>query len=161
VKFPPASKNLVSLLNQAIAGEMQAIIQYMWQHVLWSGVSGYAVKDAFQEIAVEEMKHAEAIAERLQYMGGIPPVQPSPVTLGSNLSEMIAADIEIEVATITLYRQIVQAAAAENDTATRLLFEQILSDEEDHHNTFTTLSEGQAVGNLMAAMSNLPRRRSR
>lgn len=161
MKFPPASKNLTSLLTQAIAGEMQAIIQYMWQHVLWSGVAGYAAKDAFRGIAMEEMKHAEAIAERLQYLGGIPPVQPNPITLGNNLSEMIAADIEAEVTTIILYRQIVDAAIAEDDTTTRSLFEEILSDEEDHHNTFTTLAEGgsSAVNNLMAAMQKLPRGR--
>jgi bacterioferritin len=148
-------------LTQAIAGEMQAIIQYMWQHVLWSGVPGYAARDAFRETAMEEMRHAEAIAERLQYLGGIPPIQPNPITLGANLAEMIAADIDAEVTTIILYRQIIEAALGEEDTATRLLFEQILIDEEDHHNTFATLAEGQAVGNLMAAMAGLPRKRSR
>jgi len=149
----------MALLNQAIAGEMQAIIQYMWQHVLWSGVPGYAVKDAFQDIAIAEMKHAEAIAERLQYLGGIPPAQPDPITLGNDLAEMITADIDAETTTITLYRQIILAAASEGDTATRLLFEQILIDEEDHHNTFTTLVEGKSpVDSLRAAMQKLPRR---
>ena len=58
-----ASKELMSLLNQSIARELQVAIQYMWQHVQWSGVKGFAVKDELKSIAIAEMKHAEAIAE--------------------------------------------------------------------------------------------------
>ena len=67
-----ASKKLLDMLNGAIAREMQVVVQYMWQHVQWIGVKGFATKDAFEEIAIAEMKHAEAIAERLFYLGGIP-----------------------------------------------------------------------------------------
>jgi len=67
-----ASKMLLGLLNQSIAMEMQVSIQYMWQHVQWSGATHFAVKDELKKIAIEEMKHAEEIAERLFYLGGIP-----------------------------------------------------------------------------------------
>lgn len=63
------SAEMLDLLNQAIAREIQVSVQYMWQHVLWKGVQGYAVKDAFKMTAIEEMKHAEVIAERLNYLG--------------------------------------------------------------------------------------------
>lgn len=65
-----ASKDLLDLLNKAIARELQVSIQYMWQHVQWRGVKGFAVKDELKNIAISEMKHAEAIAERLSYLGG-------------------------------------------------------------------------------------------
>jgi nitrite reductase/ring-hydroxylating ferredoxin subunit len=61
------SKKLLGQLNDAIAREIQVAIQYMWQHVQWGGVKGFAVKSELQSIAVAEMKHAEAIAERLYY----------------------------------------------------------------------------------------------
>ena len=60
-----ASDALLKLLNDAIAREIQVAIQYMWQHVQWGGVKGFAVHSELQSIAVAEMKHAEAIAERL------------------------------------------------------------------------------------------------
>jgi len=44
----------------------------MWQHVLWSGVKGIAVKDELKNISIAEMKHAEAIAERLNYSAAFP-----------------------------------------------------------------------------------------
>lgn len=158
---PPASKQLIDLLNQALEGEIQGIIQYMWQHVLWSGIPGFAVKDELRSIAMQEMKHAEMIAERFQYMGGIPPIVPNPVTLGSDLPEMIALDVKLEEKTIILYRQIIKVAADEGDTTTKILFEKILSDEEDHHNTFTTLTAGgkpSAINSLMTNLKNLPKR---
>ena len=60
-----ASEKLKDMLNMAIARELQVSIQYMWQHVQWLGVDHYSVSDKFREIAIEEMKHAEKIAERL------------------------------------------------------------------------------------------------
>jgi len=43
--MPQVSKELMDMLNQAIARELQVIVQYMWQHVLWKGVKGFVVKD--------------------------------------------------------------------------------------------------------------------
>ncbi|MCJ7423277.1 ferritin [Candidatus Bathyarchaeota archaeon] len=136
-----ASKKLLDLLNAGIAREMQVAVQYMWQHVQWIGVKGFATKDAFQEIAVAEMKHAEAIAERLFYLGAIPTTKPDPINVGKTLKEMIAQDVKDEEKAITLYKQIIELARKENDETTAFLFMGILKDEEDHHDTFTTLLE--------------------
>ena len=136
-----ASKKLLDLLNAGIGREMQVAVQYMWQHVQWIGVKGFATKDAFQEIAVAEMKHAEAIAERLFYLGAIPTTKPDPINVGKTLKEMITQDVKDEEKAITLYKQIIELARKENDETTAFLFMGILKDEEDHHDTFTTLLE--------------------
>src|SRR3990172_9411519 len=115
------SAELLNLLNQAIAREIQVSVQYMWQHVLWKGVKGYAVKDAFKSTAIQEMKHAEAVAERLNYFGGIPTTKPTPIFLGTTLRQMLETD--------------------KKDETTEFLFKKILSDEEDHHDLFTSLLE--------------------
>ena len=136
-----ASKELLGLLNKAIAREIQVSIQYMWQHVQWSGVKGFAVKDELKSIAVAEMKHAEAIAERLYYLGDIPTTKPEPIFVGKTLKEMIKRDVKDEEGAIKLYNQIIELARKEGDEVTNRLFRQILADEEDHHDTFTTLLE--------------------
>jgi len=136
-----ASKGLMDLLNQAIAREMQVSIQYMWQHVLWRGVKGFAVKDELKQIAIAEMKHAEAIAERLNYLGGIPTTKPDPIFVGETLKKMITQDKKDEENAITLYKKIIAVAQKEGDEVTELLFQKILTDEEDHHDVFTTLLE--------------------
>jgi bacterioferritin len=136
-----ASKKLLEMLNGAIAREMQVSVQYMWQHVQWIGVKGYATKDAFESIARQEMKHAETIAERLFYLGGIPTTKPDPINVGNALKEMVAQDVKDEEKAIAMYKQIIEMARKEGDETTAFIFMEILKDEEDHHDTFTTLLE--------------------
>src|SRR4030043_23447 len=139
-KLGPATKVSASLLeelNKAIARELQVAIQYMWQHVQWGGVKGFAVHSELKSIAVAEMKHAEAIAERLYYLGGIPTTKPTPILVGATLKEMIMQDVKDEENAINLYKKIVEQARKEDDETTNRLFRQILQEEEDHQNPFT------------------------
>lgn len=136
-----ASKKLLDLLNRAIARELQVAVQYMWQHVLWSGVKGFALHDQFKSIAVTEMKHAEAIAERLNYFKGIPTTKPDPIFVGKSLKQMLLQDKKDEEMAIKLYSEIIDVAKKENDEVTYKLFQGILSDEEEHHDFFRTVLE--------------------
>jgi bacterioferritin len=137
-----ASKELLEMLNKGIARELQVAIQYMWQHVLWSGVQAFAVKDELKDIAVAEMKHAEAFAERLAYLGGIPTTKPDPIFIGNGLKEMLEQDAKDEEVAINLYKQAIEVAQKDGDITTEELFREILEDEEEHHDTFTSLLEG-------------------
>jgi bacterioferritin len=135
------SGRLLELLNQAIAAELQASIQYMWQHVQWKGIQHYAVTDQIKEIAIAEMKHAEKISERLWYLGAKPTTQPSPIFVGDKLKEMLGFDVKAELEAIKMYKEIMEVAAKENDVATKEMFEEIEAEEEEHHDFFTSLLE--------------------
>jgi bacterioferritin len=135
------SEKLLGMLNNAIADEMQATIQYMWQHVQWKGVEHYAVTEGIKKIAVDEMKHAEKVAERLWYLGGKPTIKPSPITVGENLTEMLTLDVKAEEGAIKMYKEIMELAQKEGDVATREMFEEIEAEEEEHHDFFTSLLE--------------------
>lgn len=136
-----ASKKLLDKLNEAIAREIQVSIQYMWQHVMVRGMWAETVGDIFKKTSITEMKHAEAIAERLDYLGGAPTTKPTPIAIGKNAKEMITINKKAEEEAIELYREIIKTAEAEGDQVTAKLFTDILADEEDHHNTFSTLLE--------------------
>jgi bacterioferritin len=135
------SKELNDKLNQAIAREIQVSIQYMWHHVMASGINSSSVKDVFEKTAVTEMKHAEALAERLNYLGGTPTTQPDPIKVGGTLEKMLQDDLQAEKEAIKLYKEIIDFARKEEDHTTRRLFESILADEEEHADTFSTLLE--------------------
>lgn len=135
------SKELLELMNKGVAREIQVAIQYMWQHVQWSGVKGFAVKDELKEIAIEEMKHAEEIAERLFYLGVKPTTKPDPIFVGDTLKEMIDNDKKAEEEAIELYKATIKKAWEEGDETTHRLFREILADEEEHHDTFVSLLE--------------------
>ncbi len=134
-----ASSRLADLLQKAIARELQVSIQYMWQHVMAKGLESAEIAETFEKVGIVEMKHAEKIAERLFYFDITPTTRPDPIKVGGTLKEMLEADTRAEEEAIDLYKEIIKQASTENDTTTRLLFEQILADEEEHHDTFTTL----------------------
>ncbi len=135
------SKELLDMLNEAIAMEMQVSIQYMWQHVLWKGIKAFSIKDEFRKIAIDEMKHAEKIAERLSYLGGIPTTKPAPIFVGETLEEMIKQDISDEEKTVNFYKKIIKKADDDGDLTTAHIFKDILEDEEEHLDTFTGFLE--------------------
>ena len=136
-----ASKKLQEMLNQAIAMELQVSVQYMWQHVTITGINSESVGGIFKKIAIVEMKHAEQIAERLDYLGGKLTTKPTPIEVGRTVKEMLQLDKKAEGGAIKLYGEIIRLASKEGDVVTRKLFEDILSQEEDHHNQFVTLLE--------------------
>jgi bacterioferritin len=140
----PATKvsdKLRKMLNEAIALEIGVSIQYMWQHVQVIGVKGVAVQGLFRNTAITEMKHAEAIAERLWYLEGVPTTQPAPITVGGSLKEFLELDVQAEEKVIRFYKQIIEEAQKEGDVTTAFLFKKILEDEEGHHDLFTTMLE--------------------
>jgi bacterioferritin len=144
VSLGPATKvsqKLKDMLNDAIAREIQVSIQYMWQHVQVMGVKAVAVQDQFKQTAIAEMKHAEKIAERLWYLTGTPTTKPSPINIGKNLKEFLELDTEAEEEAITMYKEIIALAQKEGDVTTAFIFKEILEDEEEHHDLFTTMLE--------------------
>jgi bacterioferritin len=136
-----ASDELKALLDAAVAREIQVSIQYMWQHVQVMGVKAVAVQDKFKETAIAEMRHAEKIAERLWYLGGTPTTKPTQITVGKSLKEFLELDTQAEVEAVEMYRQIIQLATKEGDVTTAFMFKEILEDEEEHHDLFTTMLE--------------------
>ena len=136
-----ASEKLKSMMAEAVIREMEVAIQYMWQHVTISGMFAEAVGPVFRTVGLAEMMHAELIAERLDYLGGEIPLYPKNIQVGGKAEEMIRNDVKAEEEAIALYKDIIKLAKEEDDTTTRKLFEDVLRDEEDHHNTFTGLLE--------------------
>jgi bacterioferritin len=144
VSLKPATKvsdKLKGMLNDAIAREIQVSIQYMWQHLQVVGVKGIAVQDQFKQTAIAEMKHAEKIAERLWYLEGTPTTKPAPIEVGKTLKEFLELDTEAELEAIQMYKGIIEMAQKEGDVTTAFMFKEILEDEEDHHDLFTTMLE--------------------
>jgi bacterioferritin len=136
------SQKLLEFLNKGIARELQVSIQYMWQHVQVTGMDGAVVEDIFRKTAIAEMKHAERLAERLDYLNGVPTTKPDPIFVRGSLIEMLKQDEQDEEEAINLYKQAIQVVAEEGDYTTRRLLEEILADEEDHINTFGKLLVG-------------------
>ncbi|MEK7841142.1 MAG: ferritin-like domain-containing protein, partial [Deltaproteobacteria bacterium] len=97
-----------------------------------------AVIEIFKKTSIDEMKHAEMLAEKIVYLGGVPVQKPTEVIRGGELKKMIKDDLAAENGAIKRYKEHIKLCEKEGDPATRLMLEQILSDEEDHADTWET-----------------------
>lgn len=128
--------NLKSMLSKAISMELQVSIQYMWQHVLAAGIEDFDSETVFRDVAMVEMRHAEAIGERLWDMGEIPPTEPAKIQLGNKLSEALKLDLDAEFSTIKFYDKILALALKKEDKETARLFRGIIEEEDFHYDQF-------------------------
>jgi len=141
-----ATSEYISLLNQAVSREIQVSIQYMLQHTkmeklmrklipenfLLDKTTYEAVGKFLKEIAIEEMKHAADIMERIYYLGGSATTKADKPVIGNSLSEFAKLGFKAEEEALVLYRKIIKAAREIGDRETRKLFEKIYSAEEQH-----------------------------
>jgi len=131
-------QKIIKALNTDIGMEIGAIIQYLYHHVMAEGMESPAVIDLFEETAKDEMKHMEMLAERIDYLGGVPTTKPAPIKVGGDLKKMIRDDLDGEYMAIRTYKGHIELCAKIGDSTTRLMLEQILTDEEGHANTWET-----------------------
>jgi len=82
--------------------------------------------------SIGEMKHAEALIERILFLDGTPSMQPLELTVGKNVQEMIESDLDLELSAVKAYNAAIQIAVAEKDNGSRDLLVVLLKDEEDH-----------------------------
>ena len=133
-------KSLVDTLNDLRARELAVIVQYMNHHYVMTGADAAALADEFKAVAITEMKHAESLAERIDYLGGVPVTRPAEIVVGATtVTDAATVNLASEEEAIGLYTAAVAEAAAAGDITTRKLLEDILADEEDHADTFRTI----------------------
>lgn len=133
------SQKLIEALNEDRADELAAIVQYMKHHYEAEGIESPEIIDLAKKIAIDEMKHAEKLGERINYLGGVPGKIPTAILEGGDLKKMIEDDLAKENNAIKKYKEHIKLAAEEEDSTTRLMLEEILSEEEGHGNTWETV----------------------
>lgn len=128
------SKKVVDILEKALAEEHTAIAQYMAHHYQIDDAGYPKLADMVKEESVEEMKHAEKLAERLTFLGATPPykLHGVPHTKKAPVVELLKEDLALEEGAIDLYNHGIQVCLEEGDAGSRLLLEKILLDEEKH-----------------------------
>ena len=124
---------VIEHLNQALTNELTAINQY-WLHyrVLadW-GVTKLAYYERRESI--EEMQHADRLAERILFLEGLPNFQAiHRLKVGETVEEILRADLALELEAIPLLREASDHAKSVRDYTSEQLFEDILANEEEH-----------------------------
>jgi len=126
------SHKVIEELNKALREELTAITQY-FLHAEMSENWGYErLSEYIKKQSIGEMKHAEALIERILFLDGTPTMKPLDLTVGKNLQEMLQSDLDLELSAVEQYNAAIQIAVAEKDNGSRDLFVALLKDEEDH-----------------------------
>ena len=137
------TKKLIDLLNYDLSGELQAIIQYLQHSYLIAGVNRPQLHDVLEEISKDEMRHAEELAERIVALGGMPSVKPRPIIQAKTIKDMLTADLAGETLVLKDYAERIKQAEAMGEVGTSLIIENIVVDEQHHHDKFLMLLRQQ------------------
>jgi bacterioferritin len=125
-------KQLVELLNQDLAREYQAIISYVVYSQVLKGAEYMSIAAELEKHAQEELNHAIAIAKQIDYLGGMPTVQPREVRTSEKAKEMLRFDLENETETIRNYRERVRQCESLMEYAMAEQIREILMQEQEH-----------------------------
>src|ERR1700691_1329860 len=103
-------KQLIEALNDDLSREYQAIISYVNYSQVLKGAAYMNIADELAVHAKEELDHALAVANHVDYLGGMPAVTPKPVKTSEKAEDMLKFDLENEKETIRQYRRRIKQA---------------------------------------------------
>ncbi len=127
---------VLEYLNEALKNELTAINQY-WLH--YRMLDNWGVKrlaELERHESIDEMKHADKLAERILFLEGLPNFQMlGRLRIGETVEEILRADLALEVDAIAMLRDAIQHCETVRDYVSRELFVDILESEEEHVDT--------------------------
>jgi bacterioferritin len=123
---------VIDQLNQALRDELTAINQY-FLHAEMSENWGYKKYSKYiKKQSIDEMKHAEALMERILFLDGTPSMQPLELAIGKSVKDMVESDLALEHEAVASYNESIRVCVENGDNGSRDLFVKLLRDEEGH-----------------------------
>jgi bacterioferritin len=127
----------IELLNKAVADELQAVHQYMYFHFHLDDQGFAPLSLLFKRIAIQEMGHVEALAERILFLkGDVEMVPAAAVEKVVDPEAVLVKAMVMEADGTRTYNEAALACAANADAVTKQLFEQLVMDEEGHFDQY-------------------------
>ena len=124
---------ILSILNEVLKAELTAINQYFLHSKMCENWGYQRLAAVNRKESIEEMKHADALAGRILFLEGVPNMSELfPIRVGANVRDQIDNDLKLELEALPRLKTGIQTSLEVSDHVSRELFEQILSDEEEH-----------------------------
>jgi len=125
-------EKLITLLNDDLAREYQAIIAYVVYSQVIKGAAYMKIAEELESHAKEELAHALLISRDIDYLGGQPTVTPKPVKTSEQVEDLLRFDLDNENETIRQYRERVRQCEALSEYAIAEHLREILIQEQEH-----------------------------
>jgi bacterioferritin len=126
------NKKVIAELNEALREELTAINQYFIHAEMCHNWGYHRLGSYIRKQAIDEMKHAEVLIERILFLDGTPKMEYLDLNIGQTVRAQIEADLKLEVNAVGMYNKMIQLARNEGDDQSRELFSRLLKDEEEH-----------------------------
>ncbi|MEL1249399.1 bacterioferritin [Aurantiacibacter gilvus] len=124
---------VIEFLNKALTNELTAINQYWLHYRVLDDWGVHKLAEYERHESIDEMKHADLLAERVLFLGGLPNFQAiHKLKVGETVEEILKADLAMEEEAIPLLRDAIEHCENARDYVSRDLFASILSSEEEH-----------------------------
>jgi bacterioferritin len=126
-------ERVIEVLNEVLTNELTATNQYYLHYAMQKNWGFSKLAQHTYDESIDEMKHADQLIHRILFLEGHPNLQRlGSVRIGEKVREQFEADMAVEVTAIETLRRGIDICREAGDTVTRLLFESILSSEEEH-----------------------------
>lgn len=149
----------IPLLNKALQEEVRALQQYMYFHFHCDDRGYDLLSKLFRQISIQEMIHAEKFAERILFLKGEVELKASKdVEKITDVSKMLEMAVALEEEAVEMYNNFAKQCAENGDSVTKTLFENVITEEENHFDQFDTESDNlKDFGNNYLALQSIER----
>ena len=126
-------EKVIDFLNKALTNELTAINQYWLHYRVLADWGVHKLAEYERHESIDEMKHADVLAERILFLNGLPNFQAiHKLKVGETVEEILKADLAVELEAIPLLKDAIEHCESVRDYVSREIFERILESEEEH-----------------------------
>jgi bacterioferritin len=124
---------VIEFLNEALKNELTAINQYWLHYRMLDNLGVSKLAEYERHESIDEMKHADKLAERIFFLDGLPNFQMlGRLRVGESVEEILKADLDLEYDALPLLKDAIAHCESVRDYVSRDLFAEILESEEEH-----------------------------
>ena len=127
---------VIEFLNESLKNELTAVNQYWLHYRLLDNKGVKKLAEFERHESIDEMKHADKLAERILYLDGLPNFQMlGRLRIGETVEEILHADYDLEIEAVGQLKEAIAHCEKVRDYGSRDLFSEILDNEEEHIDT--------------------------
>ncbi|WP_294444921.1 bacterioferritin [uncultured Sphingomonas sp.] len=127
---------VIEFLNETLKNELTAINQYWLHYRLLEHWGVRKLAEFERHESIDEMKHADWLAERILFLDGLPNFQLlGRLRIGETVEEVLKADLSMEIEAVAQLKAAIAYCEEVKDFVSRDLFTKILLSEEEHVDT--------------------------